>query len=371
MKPQFEKPFEYLKRKADGKPFDEAIVRNWYKARAFTLDALNDYCVKPDTNRHLHVLVDSDSPLMLSVVRQVALSAHYINFDEDTKKHNRTVITLVSRNPNIIEELKKEEYLCNLMDLCKWSIHGMEPQNTDSYIDIELEIVEERNGDAKNAFDRIFTEEKVNAFCATKNEEEIMAIDTRKAVLSNRMYCLGKEIDNLPYEDIHNTQRYALALDVFQYVKMKEKMHPLINSASWEDLTTAKEGLSSIFCSDCFKSRYHSIKECCNGKTPNKKDWEQYNDALSKSEHSRWVAEKLIMGFSPMNNEQRLTDEGLVYDKAKRNQYRKSMKRNWQAPSHIDLCSFADLRRIDPDSMKYDSFLMLGIPEILKVVGEL
>lgn len=371
MKTQFEKPFEYLRRKTGGLPFDEAIVKNWYKARSFTLDALGGFSIKPDTDRHLHVLVKGDSPLMLSVVRQVALSAHYINFNENEKKHNRTVITLASRNPNIVDELKKEEYLCNLMDLCKWSINGSTPKNTDSYLDVELEIVEESDVIPNDPYERVITEEEVNAFCNAKSEQEIMAIDTRKAVLANRMYGLGKEIDNLPYEDIHSTQRYSLALDVFQYVRMKEKMQPLINASSWEDQIAVLEGLSSIHCADCFMSRYNSIKECCDGKTPDMKAWEKHNDVLSKSEHSRWVVEKLIMGYSTISNEQRLTDEGLAYDKAKRSQYRKSLKRDWKAPSHIDLCSFSDLRRIDPDNMKYDSFLMLGIPEILKEVGEI
>ena len=47
---------------------------------------------------------------MLSVVRQVALSAHYVNYDEENPvetKRKRTVITIVSQNPKIVEELQK------------------------------------------------------------------------------------------------------------------------------------------------------------------------------------------------------------------------------------------------------------------------
>ena len=99
------------------------------------------------------------------------------------------------------------------------------------------------------------------------------------------------------------------------------------------------------------------------------KIWEEQNEALSKSEHARWVVEKLIMGYSPLCAQQRFNDECLFYDKKKKNEYRKSLKRLVQNPAHIDLCSYADLRRVNPDDMKYDSFLMLAIPQILEKVG--
>ena len=37
---------------------------------------------------------------------------------------------------------------------------------------------------------------------------------------------------------------------------------------------------------------------------------------------------------------------------------------------HIDLCSYRELRRVNPDDMKYDCFLMLAIPKILEKVKE-
>ena len=113
MKILTEKPFEYLKRKEDNKPFEEDVVKNWYKARAFVLDKLKDVAVEPTSGDHLHVVVDVDqddkqlSPLMLSVVRQIALSAHYLNFFEGSEKEepcHRTVITLVSKNPQLRKE---------------------------------------------------------------------------------------------------------------------------------------------------------------------------------------------------------------------------------------------------------------------------
>ena len=76
------------------------------------------------------------------------------------------------------------------------------------------------------------------------------------------------------------------------------------------------------------------------------------------------------MGYKPMSKDQRLEYESRFGDRRK--QYAKGLKRpdNLKDLSHIDLCSFANLRRIDPDNMKYDSFLVLGIPEILKKIKD-
>ena len=92
--------------------------------------------------------------------------------------------------------------------------------------------------------------------------------------------------------------------------------------------------------------------------------WEKYNEALSRSEHARWLVEKFIMGYRIMEVDERLKIES--YLGKKRETYLKSLKKNACNPTHIDLCSYHDLRRIDPDNMKYDSFLMLAIPKILE-----
>ena len=73
---------------------------------------------------------------------------------------------------------------------------------------------------------------------------------------------------------------------------------------------------------------------------------------------------KLIMGFRPLNEKERMKDEVLFG--AEKRQYRNKLKKNALDPAHIDLCSFAELRRINPSDLKYDSFLMLAIPGILE-----
>lgn len=338
MRQQLEQPFEYLKRK-DGSAFAPETVKHWYEARAYVLDRLKGVVIGPSSKKHLHAVVMSDSPLMLSVVRQLALSAHYPNYDETTGQ-NRTVITLLSQNKDIIDELRKEEYLCNLPD------YG---QNL--FIDLMLEIVEEWHHEDQEAL--VFSEEDAMAFLRTKSEKDLYWIDTRKAVLADRIYDLGAVIDNLPDEDFHCTGRYILALDVFRGL-LRKKITPLINKDRWaNNQIQVKNGLSNIFSSDCYELIAETIDE-------------DNNEAYSKREHFRWVVEKLIMGFRSLNKEERIRDERL-FDDAKK-QYRTRLKKDPSDPVHIDICSYAELRRIDPESLKYDSFLMLAIKDILKKV---
>ena len=349
MKKQLEKPFEYLKRK-DGTAFATDIVKNWYKARVYVLDKLKNVAYAPTTKAHLHVVVTSDTPVMLSVVRQVALLAHFPNFEETTGQ-NRSVITIVSKNPQIIEELEKEEYLYNLPTLCKYTLPGCNPVNPDSYIDIELQIVNEwHEGELQDII--FMSEEEMETFLQSQPEDEIYSIDTRKAVLTDRIYSLGTLIDNLPAEDINDFKRYKLALDVFQHNPLKEPITPLINEAKWEnDIIRVKNGLSNVFTADCFHLREAFCKE------------ENY-EALSISEHARWLADKLIMGFRPLNRQEQIHDERLFGHEKK--QYRSQLKKNPSGPVHIDICSYLDLRRIDPEALKYDTFLMMAIPMIQK-----
>ena len=334
-----ESPFEFLRDK-NGNKFSEETVKNWYKARAYVLDKLP----KTQTN----VLVYSDSPLMLSVVRHLALYAHYIS-----KKP--TVITLVSQNKNIEKELKKEEYLCHLVDYLKQP--GCD-------LDLKLQIVDTIPADFQGV---MMNEKNVEDFVAKKNPEEVYSIDTRKAVLAGKMYELGALIDNLPAEDIHSTKRYAMALEAYEYDLLSEEdIQQLINKDQWEkNPIKVKNGVSSIYSADCFEFRAFAMKGY---KKKDYKIWEQNNEALSISEHARWVVERLIMGYRPINRNERMQYEELFGEK--RQDYFKKLKNNPQDLVHIDICSYHDLRRIDPNSLKYDSFLMLAIPRILNKINE-
>lgn len=84
--------------------------------------------------------------------------------------------------------------------------------------------------------------------------------------------------------------------------------------------------------------------------------------AMAKCEHARWNVEKLILGFSPFSPQEHYEYNRRFGDS--RSSYRNKLKKN--EAHHINLCSYDDLRRIDPDNMKYDSFLMLAMVRILK-----
>ena len=363
-----EKPFEYLRHK-NGDSYSAETINNWYVARAYVLEKLKDVAIGPTSNEHLHAVVKGDSPLMLSAVREVALLAHFANFDE-TSGSNCSVITLVSDNDNIVEELRKEEYLCNLLDHCKYSVYGSAPINADSYLDVELEVVRTLSAADKSGLVVEMSDNDVNEFLKTSNLENIKSIDTRKAVYVGRIYELGVLIDNLPAEDIHSPRRYMMALDTFEHVFLQKPMTPLINPEKWSsNLIQAKNGISSICCADCFELRARGMNQCCkNVKKDSNKAWEDHIEVLSISEHARWVTERLIMGVRFYTKEERIRDER-SFGGAKK-QYRNRMKKNASDPVSVDICSFAELRRTNPGDMKYDSFLMLAIPKILEKIRQ-
>ena len=149
---------------------------------------------------------------------------------------------------------------------------------------------------------------------------------------------------------------------------LQDKKGLQLISSKWNDLTTVRNGLSNVICTDCFESRELAVKQQYPGRRKlNEQErnaiWEKNNEALSLSEHGRWVVEKLILGFSPLNEQER-TAYGSLFGK-RRAAYSRQLKNNAAHPAHIDICSYRDLCRIDPDSLKYDSFLMLAIPLIL------
>lgn len=408
-----EKPFEYLKK--SGRAYDKETIQNWYIARAFVLDLLEkeEVAFEPDSTEHLHVVayIDDDRPLMLSVVRHVALYAHFPNFQEEDEQgvpSNRTVITIVSKNTDIKDELENEEYLCNLPKYCRYSEPEKATENPCSYIDIEINVVKTfaEEPDANNKVKLISIHAKdVEDFLDTvkDKDKDVFSIDTRRAVYASRLYKVGVMFQNIPSEDIHCAERYSLALDIFQYRVLSKKFEKMVDD-DWDGMkqTKIKEKISNILCSDCFLLRERSImllakkdkKKDKQTKGADDKDmvkkksnpikrlfdylsdrerkkarelWEKNNEALSRSEHVRWVVEKLILGYRPLDEKERIHDELLhvrFKNKEKRKKYRDSLKQNETKPAHIDLCSYRNLRRTNPDDMKYDSFLILAIPFI-------
>lgn len=373
-----EKPFELLRKKS-GERYENYVIRNYYIARHYVLNLLNklskEYLFVPGFNKSLHFVINGTDPRMLSIVRQLALYSHFINFQEegyDDLPANRTIISIITDDSNVKKTLSEEEYLCNLPNHCKFISLDGSIENNDSYIDIEIHLTSAPPSFKASEIDYFIKKEDVDLFFdnVTDDDEEIFSIDTRRAYYASQMYNIGETIDNLPHEDIHNSHRYSMALDVYQYRKLKESSKPLFN-ASYGDgqQYKLKESLSNVFCADCFEIRNNALSaNAKNNKKENAKLWEEYNDALSASEHARWVVEKLIMGYRPYNSYELFQDAQNrlhVKSSVKLKSFRKALKSNDRDLAHSDLCSYRDLCRIDPHNLKFDSFLMLGIPRIL------
>ena len=378
--------------------FDEKIIEGWYCAREYVLEQLSKDKnmgadgIRYSSSDYVHVIIHYTSPMALYVARQVALVAHFPNFKEgDGKKcspkyctkitilYNRTI------HPDILRELKKEEYLCHLPEICKCSfIDGNTGEtvkliNQHSYIDIELELVAYENDEFGKD---ILEKETDNGLRPVVIDDNVLGkiskgtqkIDVRNARRVNMVYNVGADIDNLPPDDPNTAERYGKALLYFCYQQPSEE-----TKGKWDSLCPKKENdttlayqislrnkLSNVFCSDCIPTRIKSVLDKPEDlQTKDEKGLlaivKDNLQVLAQCEHARWNVEKLIIGFAPLTPEERWEDEQLFT--TSRKAYRKSLKNKGH---HIDLCSYQDLRRIDPGNMKYDCFLMLAISKILR-----
>ena len=226
------------------KDFSES-VENWYVARHYVLDILlfGRFSISPSSSKHINIIIDGVSDLMLCIARQFALVAHYPNFDE-TSGSNRTVITILfdsSSEPEIVNKISREEYLCNLPTLCKYSVktwNGKDviitfEENKQSYIDIELEFIDikghksddylsSNNIVEKECIGRddtylLIKEETVRAKLKDENIKAISTINIKNARRTNMVYCVGGDIDNLAPDDPNTADRYSRALHYFCY----------------------------------------------------------------------------------------------------------------------------------------------------------
>lgn len=424
------------------KDFSES-VENWYVARHYVLDILQfgRFSISPSSSKHINIIIDGVSDLMLCIARQFALVAHYPNFDE-TSGSNRTVITILfdsSSEPEIVNKISREEYLCNLPTLCKYSVkiwNGKDAiitfeENKHSYIDIELEFIDikghksddylsSNNIVQKEYIGRddtylLIKEETVRAKLKDENIKAISTINIKNARRTNMVYCVGGDIDNLTPDDPNTADRYSRALHYFCYQQnendIQKQWDGFFNKDDDGKPTDCIDGqiavrnlLSNVYCSDCFESRLRSVVTQNNLKKQFQGDWfknlrcrysNYYKDIMSDKpydidqktliwllnkkyrqvlrivkeniaslamcEHARWNVEKLINGFVPFTAKEHYEDN--IRFGASRNSYRKKLKKKTH---HIDLCSYQELRRINPSDMKYDCFLMMAMVRILK-----
>lgn len=377
--------------------FDKNVIEGWYRARDFVIHLLKHdknmgaSGIKPSSSDHVHIIIHyKGNPLALYIARQVALVAHFLNFKENSVGNkNRTIITLLynrNRQIAILQELKKQEYLCNLPDVCKYVIKDgntgkiVKEDHTSSYIDVELELVAFDNNDFPdyspnqnngNKLKSIVIDEK--KLQEIGNNPCVQEIDVCNARRVNMVYNVGADIDNLPPDDPNTADRYSKALLYFCYQQTHKntlkKWEELCNGYNKNTLSyqiKLRNKLSNVLCADCFTTRLKSV--CKNFEELLEKNEKKVLDEVQKNiqvlaqcEHARWNVEKLILGFSPLSLKERWED-AQKFGSA-RKVFRKKLK---DKGHHIDLCSYQDLHRIDPANMKYDCFLMLAMVRILK-----
>ena len=359
----------------------EEGVNEWLVARHYILeerkrlDVAKDLGPKSGRYVHVEIILDGGSDrLAAAIVRQVALITHYPNFKEGDES-TRTVISVIHNNEDSLQmkELLKK-YLGNLTDYCQFVVDGKnESRYYESFknfmpLDVAIEIRKAGAGcslcpDKAEEPIKIRMSEVKNIVYHCNEDADSKRIC--QAQLINMAYNLGKDIDNLPAYDNANVPRYETALHYFFSHTTSEKALEKWTSAN----VKANDRLSCLFCADCIKERLDGLLDTP-GKTIDKYLREERKkvdkaisdniDALALCEHSRWNVERLILGYRPYSFQEHLEIEDLFGDEQAA--YRKRLKNDGV---HMDLCSYKNLRRIDPGNIKYDYFLMLAIPYIL------
>lgn len=359
---------------------DDGERVRWYKARHYVMNVmepLDGQGISPTSDKRVHVVIENaDEPLMQAVIRQVCLIAHYPNFDEESGEC-RTLVTLCSDNPaDTYRRMKDERILGNLLEYCPCNQEPDKSTRNLIPIDIEFEFLG-KNSYSANETKTITLSEVEKAlkdFDATNAR-----IDITKGMLVNMVYNTGAEIQNLPATDNANIERYSTALNVFCY-KLKSDMicrkwaecARRDNKGKYKE-TDIKNKLSSVFCADCFEARMKGLFDTSkkpleehilhHSDTVMRETYKERNlKAFARCEHARWNVEKLIMGYEPLLEKDWYELEccfGKERDKKIKDLKRKKHK-------HIDLCSCKNLRRLNPADIKYDYFLMLAMPHIMR-----
>ena len=351
--------------------------------------------IKPDCKDHVHVVVIGADRRMLFMLRQAALLAHYLNFDDESGV-NRTVLTIVDSSAKNMDDLitlksriDSAGYLSNLTKVCPWSCEMWNGKKESvnqahSYIDINLRIVglgnmsmndfmvdllnaDEHQRVTMVAYKDILENIKVNkeiihTKCFQKyevprtdvtygNDDEIMNLRAAKKI--SAIYHFSKYLGDIKACDIDNVYRYSQAIKIFANNTKDKDLEKI-----WDKQEDIRLVLSNVYCADGIQPKIRGFK--CD--TPNELQEIVCSNLkqFAKCEHSRWTVEKLILGFREWNVQESYEYEFLYGSEAK--DYKERKKKEESA--HIDICSNRTLRRIDLESVKYDNFFMLVIPNI-------
>lgn len=368
-----------------GKIYNESERNLWYKARSFVLthlQPLDGDGIGVGSNDHVHVIFDRPTLNALAIARQISLIAHYPNYNEQDGR-NRTIITFYDCENLDVTSINETVDFGHLFEYCLYSKNGDSfnkeyqdaSRNNKLPIDVEFEFLDAKYVDT-NFLDGqiVIKSQEVDSYFETCKETEL---EVTKGMLVSMVYQTGAPIDNLPACDNDNVARYATALNVFCYnLRIDEIVKEWCNGAKIQENggykpIDVKNQLSSIFCADCFEARLRGLLDTRNkslseyllydfGYVMEKISDQDTINALAQCEHNRWNVERLILGYSPLDEMDLFKIESCFGQERK--DVIKNLKKDFR---HIDLCSNKDLRRLNPGDVKYDYFLMLAMPQIL------
>ncbi len=350
-----------------------------------------------NSGKHLHVMMYGNNDLLLYLARQITLLCHFPNFDDETGK-NRSLITFVIPNKDDLKDtverfkditgnlLTKEDAIGAYWDsriVTTDSSQIVERSDVEqSFLDFEFSFVAL---DDISFFDYVkgkyssIDESVISTFICCKgalSEEFNTAYfdnsyvidemdfngkdialkqeDINRAKLVNTVYNMGAKL--MYIRDMYEVKQYKIIIDILCRYTSKSKINDFWNKASDMDK------FSSLCCADCFDVKLNSLSKY-GIKDVSISDLIKDNIvALAVSEHARWNMEKFILGFSPYTTEQIYNDINL--SSQERNAERKRLKK--KESTHINLCSYQQLMRIDRENFKYDCFLILAMDKIIK-----
>lgn len=375
--------------------YNKALARHIVLNEIKPLDDKGIWC---HSSKYVRTVIVGTDALALNIARQIALTCHYPDFD-DEKGCNRTVVTIVAPNASDREDVeavkKRFESItgCLLAEcICRCEFHGKDTvvwnsHKSKSFIDLEFEFVGLAGADVNQyikggGFDAdaivsvldsggILESETVswierNLYQYYAVYEDRLRcgftdyrIDVNRASFVNMLYEAGSHLEDIFILDIFKVTAYKTAIESFcRHTSARKRW------LSWNEINDVSLKISSLNCADGLNIKIRSAEK---GGLEIKKLNGAVLECFARSEHTRWSVEKLISGYRPYTAMERYDDELLFSDPPVLKAARKRLKTEHHA--HIDICSCNELMRTDFESYKYDILLTLAADYIISVTN--
>lgn len=203
--------------------------------------------------------------------------------------------------------------------------------------------------------------EKLRPFGMLEGSYTEDTFDIPMAKLLDHLYSSGKISKKQ-----HDGYEYSPVDDLSVSEKIDISFAQKINE-SW-DLQLLVQKLSNINMVDSIWTKLRSLGLSVEdiGKMPEILSSDNTLELMAKSEHIRWVTERVSMGFRPLDDNDK---EYRVFlnpklSKEQRNSCKRKIIKKSRA--HLDICSNKTLNEIDPNSHSNDVNVISYIPQLLK-----